>query len=303
MKNLAILCTIIVISSSCNGQKKKFTYSNITVNHIEFDDITYTIYKKTQDTLQIEGVLKRKAIIDDIPCYGNVTFTKGWELKKFTLAEDHVFAGNNFPEDTYIEMGIDLNLQSDIGSLENYFAIRGARYQIINKCVFASNQLINGISCHAGEGVFFRPNWNLISCILADDDTIAGNVLPKGTFIRFDHDGMICCFCLVDPHIQGYECSGTDYTHWTWMGGGGVFLYPNGRLQYFQPVEDIEIQGVFCKPSSVRGGIYLYENGRLKKCTSAMDQTIDGVFCGKNFTLKFDENGTLIYAKKEKIFD
>jgi len=53
----------------------------------------------------------------------------------------------------------------------------------------------------------------------------------------------------------------------------------------------------------VRGGIYLYESGRLKKCASAKDQTIDSVFCGKNFTLKFDKNGNIIYAVKEKIFD
>jgi len=41
----------------------------------------------------------------------------------------------------------------------------------------------------------------------------------------------------------------------------------------------------------------------LKQCTSAKDQTINGVLCEKKFTLKFDENGKLVFAQKEKFFD
>ena len=200
-------------------------------------------------------------------------------------------------------MDIDLDYRSDANPLKYYTTIRGARNQINNLCFFPSFQSIDGISCDGEEGVFFRTDWSLLGCILAEEDTIKGNVLPKSTFVRFDNESRIGCFSLTDVEIQDYLCSGTNYTHWAYGGGGGIYLYRSGRLKYFQPTDDIEINGIWCKPSSVRGGVFFYENGNLQKCTSAMDQTIDGVFCEGNFTLKFDENGILTYAKKEKIFD
>lgn len=303
MKNAALPLLMIIISTSCWGQRKEYSYTNATFHQIEFSEITFTVNDNESDTLQIVGTLKGKTIIDDIPCDGKVTLAHGWKLKKCTLAQDHPFNGNIFPKDTQLEIGLDLNIQRDIRSMKYYLAIRGARIQVINRCVFTSNQSINGILCNGGEGVFFKPDWSLLGCILAEDDTIAGNVLPKASFIRFDHDGMICCFCLTDPQIQDYTCSGSDYTHWIWMGGGGIFLYPNGQLKYFQPLDDTEIQGIVCKRSQGRGGVHFYEDGSLKKCISAIDQTIDGIFCEKNATLKFDENGKLTYAVKEKIFD
>ncbi len=300
MKNLSFLCVLIIISTSCLGQKKNHTYYDIAFHHIEFTEITLIIDKKQKDTLKMEGVLKGKTIIDDIPCHGKITFTKGWKLRKFTLAGDHVFGKNTFPKGTFISLNIDV--QKDIKSMSDYHAVRNARNRTVNSCKFTSNQLINGLSCNGSEGVYFRTDWNLLVCILAEDDTVAGNVLPKNTLVRFNNDGTIYCYCLNDPQIQGYTCSGTDYKGF-WMGGGGVELYPSGRLKYFQPVDDTEIQGVVCKRSEVRGGILLYEDGTLKSCTSAIDQTIDSMFCKKNSTLKFDENGKITYAAKEKIFD
>ena len=57
MKNLAILLTVILISASSYGKKKKYTYTDTTFNNIEFTEITFTLEKKTKDTLQIEGLL------------------------------------------------------------------------------------------------------------------------------------------------------------------------------------------------------------------------------------------------------
>jgi hypothetical protein len=48
------------------------------------------------------------------------------------------------------------------------------------------------------------------------------------------------------------------------------------------------------------GGIQLYEIGKLKEGTSAKDQWVNGKNVSKNFTLKFTEEGNLIYAEKEK---
>ncbi len=287
MKNLAILLAVILISTPSFGKKKTSTYTDTTFNHIEFAEIIFTLDKKTMDTLQIEGLLKQKTIIDGIPCYGNVSFTKDWELKNFTLADEHTFAGNTFSKDTYIGINVDrFSLKA------GYFVTIGG--DTVNTCRFSSNQLINGISCDSNE-VTFTTEWNLRACVLGDDDTIAGNLLKKGTLVEFWENGSFWIYCLNDPIIQGYHCSGTPYTHWFWMGGGSIRFYPNGQLYYFKPEDDIEVQGVLCKSSSVRCGIYLYESGKLKKCTSAKDQTIDGVLYEKNLTLEFDEDGNITY--------
>jgi len=49
MKNLTILCVLLVILSSCNGQKKKYPYPDVTLNHIEFSKITFTVNEKRYD--------------------------------------------------------------------------------------------------------------------------------------------------------------------------------------------------------------------------------------------------------------
>jgi hypothetical protein len=304
MKTILIFCAIVVLSSPCPGQKKKTTSGDMRYHDIRFREITFMVDKKNHDTILASGILNGVATIREVPCQGEITLVKGTELKKFTLAAEHEFGGLIFPENTTIGMNIDLRCQSDINSLEYYFLIRGAGQRFLNRCTFTSSHIIiNGIACDGHKGVFFTPGWDLIGCILSEPDTIAGNLLQKDSFIRFDKNGTISCFCPDDPVIQGYHCSGTDYTHWLHMGGGGIFLYPSGRLKYFQPVNDTIIQGVHCKPSSVRGGIKLFESGRLKACTSAKDQTIGNLVCRKNYTLEFEESGEIRYAEKEKIFD
>ncbi len=288
MKNLAILLVIIIVSTSCFGEKKKYSYSDTTFNHIEFTEVTFTLDKKTKDTLQIEGLLRQMTIIDGIPCYGNISFHKDWKLKNFTLADAHTFGGYTFPKDTYIGLNVDrFSLEA------GYFKTIGG--DTVNTCRFKSNQLINGLLCDCKE-VTFTTEWNLRACILGDDDTIAGNVLNKGTLSVFGENGSFSVFCLYDPMIQGYLCSGTNYKFW--MGGGGIHFYPNGHLRLFTPVDDIEIQDIFCKKKC----IWLYKNGQIKRCTSAKDQSIDGVLHKKNFTLKFDEEGNITESYKDKFF-
>ena len=288
MKNIVIIWAILTIVTLCNGKKKKYTYADTTFNHIEFTEITFTLNKKTLDTLQIEGKLKQKTIIDGVPCYGNISFHKDWELKNFTLADEHVFAEHTFPKDTYIGLHVDrFSLKT------GYFVTSGG--DTVNTCRFKSNQLINGLSCD-GREVTFTTKWNLRACVLGNDDTIAGNVLKKGTLVSFLENGSFWIYYLYDPVIQGYHCSGTNYKFW--MGGGGIRFYPNGHLSLFTPVDDIEIQGVFCK----RRCIWFHENGTLKRCTSAKDQTIDGVVHQKKFTLKFDKDGNITESYKDKFF-
>ncbi|NQV03613.1 MAG: hypothetical protein HQ542_13265 [Bacteroidia bacterium] len=261
------------------------------VNCLEFTEVTFTLDKKTKDTLRIEGFLKQMTIIDGIPCYGNIRFAGDWELKDFTLADTHTFGEYTFPKDTYIGLNVD---RFDLKTC--YLVVAGA--DSVNTCKFSSNQLINGLLCDSIEDVIFTTDWNLKACILGDDDTIAGNVLNKGTLAVFGKSGSIYIYCLYDPIIQDYHCSGTNYRHLLWSGGGGTLLYPNGHLHLFKPIEDIEVQGIFCKQKC----IWLYESGQLKRCTSAEDQTINGVLYEKNFTLKFDEEGNITESYKDKFF-
>lgn len=275
----------------------------MVLKQVEFSIVTIFIDKKTKDTLKIEGELKVNTIIDGVMCKGNVTLDSTGKLVKFTLAEAHNFSGRTFPKESIVRIGIDLQSRTDINSFQRYFAIRDARIRILNMCIFPSDQLINGIKCAGNEEVFFNSDWELAGCILGEADTIAGIVFPENTFVRFNKDSTICAFCLTDPELQGYHCSGSDYNSGMWMGGGGIFLYPNGRLKYFQPVDTVNIDGVLVRPSSVRGGVYLHENGKLKACTSGKDQVVQEVYCGEKYRMKFDENGKLIYSEKEKIFD
>ncbi len=295
MKNLTILLAFLLIITTCYGKNKKYTYADTTINQIEFAEITFTLDKNTLDTLQIEGELKQKTTIVGIPCYGNISFTEDWELKNVTLAEAHTFGEYNFPKETYIGLNININ------SVKYFWVIRWSKDPIVNACKFTSNQIINGIICDGNEEVIFNTDWSLCACILGGDDTVAGNVLKKSTFAWFKYDKSIHCFCLYDPIIQCYQLKGKDYTRS--HGGDGISFYPNGKLKYCRPLDDIiEVQGVFCKSSSTRGGLWFYENGQLKRCTSAKDQTIDGVVHEKNFTLKFDEDGNITESYKDKFF-
>ncbi len=200
-------------------------------------------------------------------------------VKDFYTCAEYTFGEHTFPKDTYVGLNID-RFSLDAG----YFKTIGG--DTINTCRFPSNQKINDISCDGAE-VIFTTKWNLRACILSDDDTISGHVLKKGTLAVFGKNGSFSVYCLYDPIIQGYQCSGTNYKFW--MGGDGIHFYPNGNLRLFTPVDDIEVQGVFCKSKC----IWFYENGKLQKCTSAKDQTIEGVFCKKKSTLEFDENGNI----------
>lgn len=297
-----IFAGLILMATACQGQTKKYTYSNYTHDHLDFSEVSIFLDKKTRDTIRIEGELKGQAVIEGIACKGSITLDSAGKLVKYNLAEDHNFSGNTFPKESFVRIGIDLKNSSDINSFKHYLAIRDARIRILNMCIFPEDQLINGIACAGGGETFFNTNWELVGCILAEADTVAGNVFPENTFVRFNKDSTISAFCPTDFEIQGYRCSGTDYNG-MWMGGGGIFLHPNGRLKYFQPVDTVTIQGVLACHSSVRGGIFLHENGNLKACTSGKDQTVQGVFCGEKYRMKFDESGKLIYSEKEKIFD
>ena len=161
--------------------------------------------------------------------------------------------------------------------------------------------VIQGYPCH--KKIILDKDGNPTQFILAEDAAVAGNDFKKNTFVAIRKDNGYLIHCQYTTEVQGYKIKKTPYRSPFFVGNTNFQLYPSGKLSYFEPIDDIEIDGVHCRPSGVRGGIKLYEDGKLKECTSAGDQTIQGKKVGKNFELRFDENGNLIYATKEKVFN
>ena len=102
--------------------------------------------------------------------------------------------------------------------------------------------------------------------------------------------------------VQGYQIKRKPYRSPFFVGSTNYQLYRSGKLLYFQPTEDVKIDGVWCRPSPAEGVVHLFENGELKECTLAKDQVIQEKKIEKNFTLKFDKNGKLYYVKKKSFF-
>lgn len=160
--------------------------------------------------------------------------------------------------------------------------------------------IIDGYPCHKkitmtrdGHAKFF---------ILAEDFEVAGNWFQKDTKVVIRSDSTFLIHCLYEPTVQGYQIKRTPYRSPFFVGSTNFQLYKSGKLSYFQPTDDVKIDEVWCRPSPARGGVHLYENGRLKECTSARDQVIQGRKVEKNFELKFDENGKLIFAEELNFF-
>lgn len=166
--------------------------------------------------------------------------------------------------------------------------------------VLKQKTIIEGYPCH--KNLTLTKEGKAENFILAEDFEVAGNLFKKNTQVIIRDDGNFKIHCLYNPVIHGYHVKKTNYKRLLFMGSSNFYIYSSGKLKYFQPVSDIEIQGVWCKPSAVRGGVALYESGKLQECTSAKDQTIQGKLVQKNFTLKFDKSGNLTYFIKEKIF-
>jgi hypothetical protein len=69
-------------------------------------------------------------------------------------------------------------------------------------------------------------------------------------------------------------------------------FYPNGRLKYFWPPENLEVDGVPCKATGFQS-VSLHENGRLRMCRLSRATTIQGRAFTEGEDVALDENGTL----------
>ena len=177
---------------------------------------------------------------------------------------------------------------------------REDRESLYAEGVLKAPAIIDGYPCH--KRIIMTKEGHAKFFILAEDFEVEGKKFLKETqvIIRNNNDYLI--HCLYEPEVQGYKIKKENYKRPFFMGSTNFQLYPDGRLKYFNPAEVVLIQDVWCKPSAIRGGVHLYHNGDLQECTSSREQTIQGVEVEENFCLRFDENGKLIFAEKEKIF-
>jgi hypothetical protein len=110
--------------------------------------------------------------------------------------------------------------------------------------------------------------------------------LPAGTTVFFNKEGEFdYCWLSRPTVIQGFECKG--HGHSTMTG-----FYPNGRLKYFWPPENLEVDGVPCKATGFQS-VSLHENGRLRMCRLSRATTIQGRAFTEGEDVALDENGTL----------
>jgi hypothetical protein len=174
------------------------------------------------------------------------------------------------------------------------------RESLYAKGILKQKTIIEDYPCH--KKVTLNKDGKLIFFVLAEDSEVAGNEFKKETHVVIRTDDTFLIHCLYEPTVQGYQIKRTPYRSPFFVGSTNFQLYKSGKLLYFQPTDDVKIDEVWCRPSPARGGVHLFENGKLQACTSAKKQVIQGTKVEKNFELKFDKNGKLIFAEELNFF-
>lgn len=153
----------------------------------------------------------------------------------------------------------------------------------------ANDSEIQGYPCKKGF-VVLHENLSLDEFTLSREFVWQGVVFPAGTFVFCDTTGAIAvCAFPTNQQVQGYICRGNGGIE-----GIRTGFYPNGRLRFFYPPEDIVIDCILCDASLFHGGISLHENGRLAKCKIAQNVVIDGIMYKKGAKLRLDQEGRVI---------
>ena len=148
----------------------------------------------------------------------------------------------------------------------------------IKKEKLSKDSIINGFPCQSW--VFYSKKGDLVQFELADSFTISGIRFPPSTVIFLDSNGiMYQVYLAQDQIIQSYQCTGGKLKTATGF-------YPSGKLRFFFPHQDVNIDGVLCKGGSM-SGIWLYESGNLKSAYCAEDIEIEGKTFKKGALIEF----------------
>lgn len=152
---------------------------------------------------------------------------------------------------------------------------------------------VQSVTC---EGhISYYPNGKLRSCTLGAVDTLAGQVLPKGTVVSFTSDGDFDFAFLQQPtEIQGLLCKGEGH-------GFQTLFHPNGKLRIAWPAKAQTIQGIPVAEYSWMADVFgsganvtFWENGQLRSARLSEAFTRDGVAFQKGEIIQLDSLGAVI---------
>ncbi len=152
---------------------------------------------------------------------------------------------------------------------------------------------VQSVTC---EGhISYYPNGNLRSCTLGAEDTLAGQVLPKGTVVAFNSDGDFDFAFLQQPtEIQGVLCKGEGH-------GFQTVFHSNGKLKVAWPAKDQTVQGVPVAEYSWMADVFgdganvsFWENGQLRSARLAESITRDGRTFQKGVIIELDSLGIVV---------
>jgi hypothetical protein len=150
----------------------------------------------------------------------------------------------------------------------------------------AADTVMNGVPCRRtggnGRKAELHPSGALRSCELAAGATVAGHLLPAGSWIYLYEDGQPDFVWLrSNTLLQGHLCRGTGYGGWQTM------FHGSGALRSCWLARDSVIDGVPCSRATflgeIRGGAStLFEpDGRLRSCRAARDFRLGDEFFRK----------------------
>jgi hypothetical protein len=143
-------------------------------------------------------------------------------------------------------------------------------------------------------------------CRLAREGTLSGQLFAATTVMHFTREGVFdWCFLPEDTQIQGISC----------RGGGHNFMtefHPNGKLRRAYLAEDQIIQSIPCSKfrslsatfwpiHGKKGGTDFFSNGRLSSCELSEATEIESLRFNRRDEVRFDADGKLMTAPKEKV--
>lgn len=203
----ALFSYILLIFISINAYSQYTEWEKDVVYHdIQFKKVRFLI--ESNDTLIIQGVVKKEAIVNGIPCKRGVVLINDWELKTFILADDYTIDGVEYPEwtkinhgqkGTLIFLGEDMEYQGYCcnGNYKKWYSTGihttlypNGRLKGFYPC---QNVVIDNIPCKSSPfaNVHLHPNGKLKDCTLYAEYEIEGKMYKKNTHVSFDENGKL----------------------------------------------------------------------------------------------------------------
>ena len=166
----------------------------------------------------------------------------------------------------------------------------------VRVATFDPPQLVHGLLCSSARytetGVLYRAD-------LAQADTLLGWIIPSGSMVHYQEDGITPRFCFLSENtlLDSLSCRGSGHN---WM----TCFHLNGKLRLAWLAEDTVIEGVPVRKATFWRAVWqeaatrFHDNGRLKQAWLKEDFNIQGRHFYKGQQLLLDEEGKVISEEK-----